>query len=68
MLILTNQLNVDILKLHNSGYKFKELIKDERIQDLKLNFFVLNKVSLFINRLIPHIKYNPFFYVWRRVK
>lgn len=66
--ILNKQINSDLFRLHHSGYDVNELIDDERLKDFKLNFLLFNTVSLLINKMIPHIKYNPFFYVWRRVK
>ncbi|RXR33075.1 glycosyltransferase family 2 protein [Flavobacterium piscinae] len=66
--ILNKQLNVDIFKLcSNDKILVSELIYDERLKDFKLDSLLINKLSLMINKIIPNIKYNPFFYLWRRI-
>ncbi|MBC8883201.1 hypothetical protein H9X57_06645 [Flavobacterium piscinae] len=60
--ILNKQLNVDIFKLcSNDKILVSELIYDERLKDFKLDSLLINKLSLMINKIIPNIKYNPFF-------
>ena len=66
--MLKSQITIDLFKLHHAGYHTIELMKGTEIKDFKLSFLLFNIVSLLINKMIPHIKYNPFFYVWRRVK
>ena len=68
MRILIAQINVDLLKLHHGGDPLSKLKDDERIIDFKLSFLLFNKTSLLFNKMIPHIKYNPFFQLWRRIK
>jgi glycosyltransferase involved in cell wall biosynthesis len=65
---LNYNINKNILILHQAGYQFAELTNDERIQDIKLSSLLFNKISLLINRSVSHIKFNPFFQLWRRIK
>ncbi len=64
--ILMEQLQTDLLKLHQSGKNINGLIKNEKLNDLKLSYLLFNPFSLFINRFVPHIKYNPFFQIDRK--
>lgn len=66
MHILKEQLQTDILKLHRLGDNINTL-KTEELQRLKLSAILFNPFSLFINRRIPHIKYNPFFQLDRKL-
>lgn len=68
MHILKRQINVDILKLHHKKYPLSELIIEDRLKNFELSFLLFNKTSLLINRIIPHIKYNPFFQLWRKTR
>ncbi|MCK0125022.1 glycosyltransferase family 2 protein [Gelidibacter sp. F2691] len=64
--MITNQMVVDLLKLHQKGYQVDTLIKSELDGQFKLPFILWNNLSLFVNRVVPHIKYNPFFQFWNR--
>jgi|GEM_PF-1811716 len=64
--ILKDQLQTDILKLHRLGGSIKEL-KSDKLKGLKLSSFLFNPLSLFINKRIPHIKYNLFFQLDRKL-
>lgn len=66
--ILQKQLNADILKLHHSGHVVSELIDDFRLKDFKLSPILFNKLSLFLNKVVPKPKFNPFYRVWLRIK
>lgn len=62
------QLNYDILLLHRSGNKLTDILNDDLLKDFKVDFLLLNPVSLFFNRLIIDKKYNPFLQIWKRLK
>lgn len=64
--ILKDQLQTDLLKLHRLGDGVKEL-KGDKLRNLELSAILFNPLSLFINRKIPHIKYNPFFQLDRKL-
>jgi glycosyltransferase involved in cell wall biosynthesis len=66
--ILKRQLNGDLFRLHSSGYSLSELTKDSRLEKLELNVILFNKFSLFLNKIVPNIKYNPFYRIWLRIK
>ncbi|WP_310992289.1 glycosyltransferase family 2 protein [Aequorivita marina] len=66
MHILKEQLQTDILKLHRLGDNINTL-KTEKLKRIKLSAILFNPFSLFINRRIPHIKYNPFFQLDRKL-
>lgn len=61
MHVLKAQIQIDLLKLHQIGHHIEELLTNKKLSGLKLSFFLFNPFSLFINRRVPHIKYNPFF-------
>lgn len=61
MQILKEQLQTDLLKLQQLGDDINNLLRDEIQSDLKLSYLLFNPLSLFINRRVPHIKYNLFF-------
>ena len=63
MLILKEQLQIDLLKLQQSGNDIKPFLKNDKLKDLKLSYLLFNPLSLYINRRIPHIKYNPFYQI-----
>lgn len=68
-IILANQIQGDLLKLSKAGYKIKDLIKDDRLKDLKLDFIIFNKLSFLINKVVSKNYYNPFYFIWmRRIK
>lgn len=62
--MLSKQLQSDILNLHRAGLKINDLINDERLRQLNLDFIVFNKLSLFINRLVLKSYHNPFYKIW----
>lgn len=68
MTILKRQLNADILKLHHSGHHIKEIMNDPRLVNFKLNAFLFNRFSLFLNKIVPNPKYNPFYRIWLKAK
>lgn len=61
MHILKEQIQIDLLKLHQRGHDIDQLLTNEKLSSLKLSLFLFNPFSLFVNRRVPHIKYNPFF-------
>lgn len=67
MHILKEQLQIDLLKLQNAGYDIKSFVKNDRLHDLKRSVLLFNPLSLFINRRVPHIKYNLFFQIDRKL-
>lgn len=67
MQILKEQLQYDLLKLQQLGGDLKVILKNEIRNDLKLSYLLFNPVSLFINRRVSHIKYNPFFQIERKI-
>lgn len=64
--ILKEQLQIDLLKLQQAGKDIKALLENEKLNDLEISFLLFNPISLFINRRVPHIKYNPFFQIDRK--
>lgn len=67
MQILKEQLQTDLLKLQQIGDDIKVILKKEIQNDLKLSYLLFNPVSLFINRRVPHIKFNPFYQIDRKI-
>lgn len=67
MQILMEQMQIDLLKLQQSGNDLKAVLKNEKLNDLKLPFLLFNPISLFINRRVSHIKYNPFYQIDRKL-
>ncbi|WP_179338044.1 glycosyltransferase family 2 protein [Winogradskyella ludwigii] len=64
MRILSQQLQMDLLKLQHYGIDIGKLLKSEKLNNLKLMFLLFNPISLFINKRVPHIRFNPFFQVY----
>lgn len=64
--LLAKQINVDLLKLHQMDYKPIHILKDSRILEFKRSPWLFNKMSLAINKRVPHVKYNPFYQLWNR--
>lgn len=67
MQILKEQLQTDLLKLQQSGVDLKQLIKKEKLKDLKLSWLLFNPISLIINRRVSHLKYNPFYQIHKKL-
>lgn len=67
MQILKEQLQTDILKSHQLGNDINNILRVEVRGNIKLSFLLFNPISLFINRRVPHIKYNPFYQIDRKV-
>src|SRR5690606_15437468 len=67
MQILREQLQTDLLKLQQLGNDISGMLKDEVQKDLKLPYLLFNPISLFINRRVSHIKYNPFYQIDRKI-
>ncbi|MGB3342513.1 MAG: glycosyltransferase [Aequorivita sp.] len=65
--ILGEQLQTDLLKLQQLGDDIKVVLKKEIRNDLRLSYLLFNPISLFINRRVPHIKYNPFYQIDRKI-
>jgi glycosyltransferase involved in cell wall biosynthesis len=68
MIILENNINSSIFKLHFYGHSIKELFDDSRLKEFKLNFLLFNKISLMLNKSLSNINYNPFYFIWRKQK
>lgn len=66
MEILAVQLQSDLLKLQQSGVDIKPFMENEKLKDLKLSNFLFNPLSLYINSKLSHIKYNPFYQIYRK--
>lgn len=66
--ILKQQLQTDVLKLHNEGRSLKEIKTDETLAGMKFTKVMFNPLSLLINRYVPHIKYNPFYQMKRKFR
>ena len=66
MHILKEQLQIDLLKLQQSGTDIKTLMKNDRMEDFRPSFLLFNPLSLFINQRVSNIKYNPFFQLDRK--
>lgn len=66
MFILTEQMQTDLLKFHQAGVDYKSLIKNEKLKELKLSYLLFNPLSLFMNRRVPHIKYNLFYQIKKK--
>lgn len=66
--LLIKQLQIDITKLNKAGYKISELMKDEKLSELRLDYLLFNPFSLLINRLVSKSYYNPFFRLWNKRK
>lgn len=62
--IVSKQLQVDILRLNKEGYKIQGLLQDDKLELLKLDFIIFNKLSLLINKMVSKIYYNPFYRLW----
>lgn len=65
--ILKEQLQMDILRLHNGGKSFSSLKSDEKLAEMNFSKVLFNPASLFFNWYVPNIKYNPFFQIDRKV-
>lgn len=66
--LLTYQMNVDGLKLHQSGGNPKILFYDSRLKGFEPSKWLYNPVSLFINKQVKELRYNPFFQVFKRLR
>lgn len=66
--LLEYQMNVDGLKLHQAGGNPKILFYDSRLNGFKPSGWLYNPVSLFINKRIGKLGYNPFFQVFKRMR
>lgn len=64
--MLIKQLNIDLLQLQNKRYDIQTLFDDEELKKFKRNSFLFNKFSLWINKNVRAIKYNPFYQIWIR--
>jgi glycosyltransferase involved in cell wall biosynthesis len=67
MSILKDQIQADLLKFQQLGVDIKPLMKNEKLSGLEFSKFLFNPISLFINNKIPHIKYNPFYQIERKL-
>lgn len=65
--ILKNQLQIDLMKLHQQGDDIKSILRREIRNDLKLSYLLFNPISLFINRRVSHIKFNPFYQIHQKL-
>lgn len=68
VIILERKIQVILLQLHKKNTNLKELTADQRLEKLKLNPILFNKVSLLLNRILPDIKFNPFYRMWLKVR
>lgn len=64
--LLERQMNVDGLKLHQSGEKPKLLFYDSRLKGFKPSRWLYNPLSLLINKHVKQLRYNPFFQVFKK--
>lgn len=65
--ILKGQICIDLLKVHCYGLKLDTKLKREMSGIFKLPFVLFNPVSLFLNRMIPNIRYNPFYQLNQKI-
>lgn len=66
--LLRYQMNVDGLKLHQLGENPKILFYDSRLKGFKSSEWLYNPLSLFINKRVKHLRYNPFFQIFKRME
>ena len=66
MELLAVQLQSDLLKLQQSGVDIKPFMENEKLKNLKLSKFLFNPLSLYINSKLSHIKYDPFYQIYRK--
>lgn len=66
LILLENQITLDLFKLHQMGVDPYQTLQDSRILEFERNRWLFNKMSLTINKYVPHVRYNPFYQIWNR--
>lgn len=65
--LIKKQLQTDLLKLSKIGFNIEELVKDEKLSKLKLDYLLFNPLSRLINKMVSKTYYNPFFRLWNKI-